>query len=97
MADAGRALPNARVRRVMLAIQDVMGQSGLTTILRQASLQRFAGALPPANHEPGLHAAEYAALLQGEGLLGRRCFPVGRRDAHPSPPRIGRLAQTLPT
>src|SRR5258706_2475996 len=72
MGDSGRALPNARVRRVMLAIQDVMGQSGLTTILRQASLQRFAGALPAANGEPGLHAAEYAALMQAiENYYGR--------------------------
>jgi len=72
MAEAGRALPNARVRRLMLAIQDVMGQSGLTTILRQSGLQRFAGALPPANGEPGLHAAEYAALMQAiENYYGR--------------------------
>ena len=71
-ANAGRALPNARVRRLMLAIQDVMGQSGLATILRQASLQRFAGALPPANNEPGLKAAEYAALMQAiENYYGR--------------------------
>jgi predicted hydrocarbon binding protein len=72
MAEAGRALPNARVRRLMLAIQDVMGQSGLTTILRQAGLQRLAGALPPANNEPGLRAAEYAALMQAiENYYGR--------------------------
>ncbi len=72
MAEAGRALPNARVRRLMLAIQDVMGPSGLTTILRQASLQRFASALPPANSEPGLPAAEYAALMQAvENYYGR--------------------------
>ena len=72
MSEAGRALPNARVRRLMLAIQDVMGQSGLATILRQASLQRFAGALPPANGEPGLKAAEYAALMQAiENYYGR--------------------------
>ena len=69
---AGRALPNARVRRFMLAIQDVMGQSGLAAVLRQASLQRFANTLPPANDEPGLHAAEYAALTQAiENYYGR--------------------------
>jgi predicted hydrocarbon binding protein len=70
--DAGRALSNARVRRLMLAIQDVMGQSGLAAVLRQAGLQRFAGALPPANGEPGLHAAEYASMLQAiENYYGR--------------------------
>jgi predicted hydrocarbon binding protein len=72
MAETGRALPNARVRRLMLAIQDVMGQGGLATILRQAGLQRYTSALPPANDEPGLHAAEYAALLQAiENYYGR--------------------------
>ncbi len=72
MSDAGRALSNARVRRLLLAIQDVMGQSGLATVLRQAGLQRFASALPPANGEPALHAAEYASMLQAvENYYGR--------------------------
>src|SRR5258708_2104904 len=72
MSDAGRAIPNARVRRLMLAIQDVMGQSGLATILRQANQQRFMSALPPANGEPALRAAEYASLMQAiENYYGR--------------------------
>jgi len=70
--NSGRSLSNARVRRTMLAIQDVMGLSGLTTILRQAGLQRFASALPPANNEPGLRASEYATLMQAiENYYGR--------------------------
>jgi hypothetical protein len=64
MREGGRAVPNARVCRPMLAIQDVMGQGGLATILRQANLQRFASGLPPANGEPGLRAAEYASLMK---------------------------------
>ena len=72
MSDGGRAVPNARVRRLMLAIQDVMGQRGLATILRQANLQRFTAGLPPANGEPGLQAAEYASLMQAiENYYGR--------------------------
>ena len=72
MAEGGRAMPNARVRRLMLAIQDVMGLSGLATVLRQAGLQRYANALPPANGEPGLPAAGYAALMQAiENYYGR--------------------------
>jgi hypothetical protein len=72
MAESGRPIANNRVRRLLLAIQDVMGQSGLATILRQASLQRFAGALPPDNGEPGLRAAEYASLMQAiENYYGR--------------------------
>ncbi len=70
--NSGRTLTNARALRTMLAIQDVMGLSGLTTILRQAGLQRYANALPPANHEPGLRATEYATLMQAiENYYGR--------------------------
>lgn len=66
------ALPNTRARRFMLAIQDVMGMSGLTTVLRQAGLPRFVSALPPADNVPGLKAAEYAALMQAiENYYGR--------------------------
>ena len=72
MAEGGRAVPNARVRRLMLAIQDVMGQGGLAAIQRQAGLQRYASALPPANGEPGLRAVEYASLMQAiENYYGR--------------------------
>jgi predicted hydrocarbon binding protein len=68
----GQALPNAWVRRIMLAIQDVMGVSGLVTILRQAGLQRYANSLPPNDQDPGLRAAEYAAMLQAiENYYGR--------------------------
>jgi hypothetical protein len=67
-----RALPNARARRFMQAIQDVMGLSGLATVLRQAGLQRYANALPAADEAPGLKASEYAALMQAiENYYGR--------------------------
>ena len=67
-----KALPNARARRFMLAIQDVMGMSGLTTVLRQAGLPRYVNALPPADDAPGLKAEEYAALMQAiENYYGR--------------------------
>jgi hypothetical protein len=70
--DGGRALPNARARRFMLAIQDVMGLSGLATVLRQAGLQRYANALPPTDNGPGLRASEYADLMQAiENYYGR--------------------------
>jgi hypothetical protein len=67
-----RALSNARARRFMLSIQDVMGQSGLTTVLRQAGLQRYTSALPPSDGTTGLLASEYAALMQAiENYYGR--------------------------
>jgi predicted hydrocarbon binding protein len=56
----------------MLAIQDVMGLSGLATILRQAGLQRYANALPPGEVRTGPHAAEYASSMQAiENYYGR--------------------------
>ena len=56
----------------MEAIQDVMGLSGLTTVLRQAGLQRYTNALPAADSGPGLKASEYAALMQAiENYYGR--------------------------
>jgi predicted hydrocarbon binding protein len=71
-SSADTPLPNARARRLMLAIQDVMGQSGLATVLRQAGLQRYASALPPADEAPGLKAAELAGLMQAiENYYGR--------------------------
>ncbi len=73
MSDAlGRALPNARVRRLMLGIQEVMGVGGLTTILRQAGLARYINALPPSNSQASLRASEFAALMQAiENYYGR--------------------------
>ena len=67
-----RVLSNARARRFLLAIADVMGQSGLATILRQAGLQRYAGALPALDDVTGLRASEYATLMQAiENYYGR--------------------------
>lgn len=74
MADeitSGRALPNLRVRILMLSIQDVMGRNGLNATLKLAGLQRYINSPPPANSLPDLHASEFAALLQAiETLLG---------------------------
>lgn len=82
---AGRALPNSRIRRFMLAIQEVMGLSGLMTILRQAGLQRYGAALPPNNKESLLHAAEYAAIIQAiENYYGRGARGTLNRIGHAS-------------
>lgn len=67
-----RLLTNARLRRLMLAVQDIMGLGGLLTILRHAGLQRYAAALPENNQETGPYASEYAALIQAiENYYGR--------------------------
>lgn len=70
--ELGRALPNRRVRRLMLSVQALMGQSGLTSLLKQAGLGRFAGALPANNAVTVMRASEYASLLQAiENYYGR--------------------------
>lgn len=72
LSDMGLCLPNARVRRVLLGIQDVMGASGLATIVRQAGQTQYATTLPPDNHQAELLAADYAALIQAiENYYGR--------------------------
>lgn len=79
----GRALPNARMRRLLLAIQEVMGRGGLMTVLRQARLHRFTTNLPLHNQELRIQAAEYAGLLHaielyyGRGARGT-LIRVGR-------------------
>ena len=68
----GRAMPNARVRRFFLGVQEVMSASGLNTILRQIGLPQYVGALPPDNAQTNLRAANYAAILQAiETYYGR--------------------------
>lgn len=80
---SGRMLTNARARRFMLAIQEVMGRSGLTTILRQAGLQRYTSNLPPHNAEAGISSAEYAALMQAiENYYGRGARGTLNRIGH---------------
>lgn len=70
--DRGRDLPNTRLRRLLLALEGVVGHGGLITMLRQARLIRYTGELPPYNRELRLQAAEYAALVQAvEVYFGR--------------------------
>lgn len=79
----GRALPNARMRRFMLAVQEIMGRSGLTTILRQAGLAHYVGSPLPNNNQTALHAVEYTALVQAiENYYGRGARGTLTRIGH---------------
>jgi hypothetical protein len=70
--DLGRALPNARMRLLLLAIQDVVGRGGLMTVLRQARLQRFTDRTPLYDQHPQINAVEYSAAIQAiEHYYGR--------------------------
>src|SRR3972149_1692102 len=71
ISTTGRALPNRRLRCVMLGMQDVMGRNGLNATLKLAGLQRYVGHMPPANGSCEIRASEFAAMIQGiETQLG---------------------------
>jgi len=59
-----RLLPNKRLRRILLGIQEVMGRNGLYATLKLAGLDRFINALPPDDDDAEVRASEYAALIQ---------------------------------
>lgn len=70
--ELGRALPNARMRLLLLAIQDVVGRGGLMTVLRQARLQRFSDRTPLYDQHLQINAVEYSAAIRAiENYYGR--------------------------
>lgn len=72
-----RALPNERMRWLMLAIQREMGSYGLPLLLRQAGLDRFVGRLPALDRRLGVQADEYARLVHAM----RSYYGLGARGA----------------
>lgn len=71
----GRALPNERMRWLILAIQDQMGTHGLRLVLRQADLHHYIERLPPSNFQPAIRSPEYARLIDAV----RTYFGIGSR------------------
>lgn len=70
--NVGRNLPNARLHRLLLALEAEIGRGGLMTLLRQARLQRYTAGTPGHNREARVLAAEYAGLIQAvETYYGR--------------------------
>lgn len=59
-----RALTNARMRRLLLALGELTGRTGLALIVRQARLHRFTTYIPAHNHAPDMRAVDYASLIQ---------------------------------
>lgn len=62
MPTLDRPLPNRRLRRILLATQEVLGRNGLNATLKFAGLSRYANAIPPDNSALETHASDYAAL-----------------------------------
>lgn len=79
MADV-EMVPNAIFRQALMAVQDVMGENGLHSVLQVSGLARFVGAFPPDNLDLGVKSAEYAALCQAiENFYGRAARGMLRR------------------
>ena len=68
-----RPLPNAALRTLLQAIQDVMGENGTKAVLNTGGLQRFIGNYPPNNLDLGATFREYGLTEQAvEDTLGPR-------------------------
>ena len=80
-----RAIPNERLRWLILAIQSHMGDHGLRMMLRQAGMDHYIERLPPDSSRAGPKSSEYSHLL----ATVRRYFGRGARGTLI---RIGREA-----
>ena len=86
------AIINSLVRQALTSAQEVMGDHGLSAVLRASGLERFIGNFPPDNLEPSIQASHYARLNQaiedfygraGKGMLrriGKASFQYGVRE-----------------
>jgi len=83
---------NSLVRQALTSAQEVMGDHGLTTVLKTCGLERFVGNFPPNNLEPAIQASQYAKFNEaieafygrgGKGILrriGKASFQYGVRE-----------------
>lgn len=83
---------NALVRQALVSAQEVMGENGLTAVLRSVGLERFIGNFPPNDTNPGIKTVEYAKFNEaiesfygrgGKGMLrriGKASFQYGIRE-----------------
>ncbi|MCZ7568302.1 MAG: hypothetical protein M5U01_06920 [Ardenticatenaceae bacterium] len=59
-----RPMPNAALRTLFLAIEEVMGVNGAKAVLNLGGLQRYIGQYPPNNLELDVAFADYGAAQQ---------------------------------
>ncbi len=68
-----RPIPNAALRTLLEAIEEVLGKNGTKAILRAGGLQRFIDNFPPNNTEMAVTFADYGAAEQAvEDFCGAR-------------------------
>jgi len=62
MAREDAVIVNALVRQALIAAQEVMGENGLSAVLRASGLERFVGNFPPDDMNPSIQTSQYARL-----------------------------------
>jgi hypothetical protein len=62
MAREDAVIVNALVRQALVAAQEVMGENGLSAVLRSSGLERFVGNFPPDDMNPSIQTSQYARL-----------------------------------
>ena len=68
-----RPMPNAALRTLLEAIEEVMGENGTNTVLNAGGLDRLVGNYPPNDTEMEASFADYGAAEQAvEDLYGSR-------------------------
>ena len=72
MAEA-RRIPNAIMRIFLDAVEEVLGEKGLTVVLKQAGLEHMLDSRPPNDTELGPTLADYGAVEEAiEQIYGGR-------------------------
>lgn len=95
---SGLFLPNRIARYFFLAMDDVMGQTGLNTLLKLAKLEQYIGKLPPDTLDKTFDFASMAALnIALEATYGTRggrgmALRVGRASFSHGMKTFGALA-----
>ncbi len=68
-----RALPNAALRLLFIAIEDVMGSDGMKAVLNGAKMSQYIGNYPPNTLEYGVTFSQYGKIEQAiEDFYGPR-------------------------
>jgi predicted hydrocarbon binding protein len=88
--------PNRMGRIIFLALEEILGRTGINAVLNQAGLPEYIDHLPPYNEDPEFpfeHLSRIQAALEdafgprgGRGLAlraGRACFKYGLREFGP--------------
>jgi predicted hydrocarbon binding protein len=80
-----RPMPNANLRLLLVALQDVMGDNGLKAVLKQGGLHRYIDNFPPDDTNRDAKFSEYGQVQQAvENFYGgpRGARAMMRRAGH---------------